>query len=175
MRPAPRALYLDGGAEPVFAILHEPTGAAARDTAALICPPYGWEEVCSYRSRRWWAEQLAADGYATLRLSFPSTGDSGGSPRDPARLDAWTSAVAAAASRLRGAAGANRLVAIGLGLGGMVAYRAAASGAEIDELALWATPARGKVAGPRAARILRAGGIALLRGTGPPAVPAGTG
>ncbi len=142
--PAQRSLYLDGATEPVFAVLHEPAAVNARDTAVLLCPPFGWEEVSSYRSRRWWAEQLAADGYATLRISYPGTGDSGGSPRDPDRLDAWTSAVTQAEKWLRSATGAERVAAIGIGLGGMLAYRAAATGAELDDLVLWATPARGK-------------------------------
>lgn len=142
--PARQALYLDGAAGPVFAVLHEPDAATAQDTAVLLCPPFGWEEVCSYRSRRWWAAQLAADGYASLRLSFPGTGDSGGSPHDPGRLEAWTNAVAGAGGWLRSAVGADRLAVIGIALGGLVAYRAAARGAEFDDLVLWATPARGK-------------------------------
>ncbi|HEY5317718.1 MAG TPA: alpha/beta fold hydrolase [Solirubrobacteraceae bacterium] len=135
--------YLQGSDAPVCAIFHRPE-RAARATAVVLCPPFGWDEVCSYRSRRHWAQRLADAGYPSLRISYPGTGDSGGSPRDAGRLEAWTSAVSSAGAWIREATGANRVVAIGLGLGGLVAYRAAALGAPIDDLVIWAAPARGR-------------------------------
>ena len=49
-----------------------------------------------------WAGARPQDGYPTLRFDLPGSGDSGGSPREPERLDAWTSApVDSAASSLR--------------------------------------------------------------------------
>ena len=47
-------LYLDVDGTPAFCVLHRPEGAA-RDTAVVFCPPFGWEEVCSYRVLREWA------------------------------------------------------------------------------------------------------------------------
>jgi pimeloyl-ACP methyl ester carboxylesterase len=142
--PAPQTVYLEGVIDPVFAVFHAVTREGGRDTAVILCPPFGWDEVCSYRSRREWALRLAEAGYPSIRPSFPATGDSGGAPRDSDRLDAWTAAVTASARWVRAATGAQRLVAIGLGLGGLIAYRAAAGGAPIDDLVLWATPARGR-------------------------------
>lgn len=164
--PAPRAFYLvtsrpanqveAGSAElcerpapgerqgrAAFAVLHAPE-AAPRPTAILMCPPFGWEDMCSYRVRRLWAERLACDGYTTLRIDLPGSGDSAGAPGDPGQLDAWTEAVAGAARWLRDARGARQVAAIGIGLGGLVATRAALRGAPIDALALWAVPARGR-------------------------------
>ncbi len=82
-----RALYLQGAGDPLFAFLH--TGAAPqRETAVLLCPPFGWEDMCSYRIRREWAERLALD-----RLHGPSNR----SPRRAATAlasrptrDSWT-------------------------------------------------------------------------------------
>ncbi len=141
---SPQAIYLEGAAEPIFAVLHRPTSSSARDTAVVLCPPFGWDEICSYRSRREWAERLAASGYPTVRVSLPGTGDSGGSPRDPHQVDAWTGAITSTARWLSETLGVERVAAIGIGLGGLLAYRAAAQGAEIDDLVLWATPARGR-------------------------------
>jgi alpha-beta hydrolase superfamily lysophospholipase len=141
--PAPEPLFLPASPDPVFATLHRCVGPAA-GAAVTFCPPFGWEEVCSYRSLRFWSERLAATGHPALRVSLPSTGDSGGDPGDGDRLDAWVTAVGAAAGRLRDATGARRVVAVGLGLGGMVACLAAADGAPIDDLVLWSTPARGR-------------------------------
>ncbi len=110
----------------------------------LLCPPFGWEDMCSYRSRRDWAEHLARAGYPALRLDLPGSGDSAGGPSDPDRLEAWTRAAAGAARWLRQVSDAREVVAIGIGLGGMVACRAALQGAPIEELVLWQVPARGR-------------------------------
>ncbi len=143
--PAARPLYVDAGEERIFALFHA-TAAPGGGTAVLLCPPFGWEDICSYRSRREWAERLAGVGHATLRFDLPSSGDSGGDPDDPDRLDAWTLAVSAAARWLRQASGAPRVAAVGIGLTGMAVARAALEGAAIDELVLWGVPARGRTA-----------------------------
>lgn len=143
--PSATPIYLQDGGDPIFGFLHPPAGDS-RDTATavLICPPFGWDEICSYRSRRDWAENLAAAGYAALRIDLPSTGDSGGSTSDPARLRAWSVAVADAAGQLRSLTGCTRVAAIGIGLGGLLVCRAVADGASIDEAVLWAVPSRGR-------------------------------
>jgi pimeloyl-ACP methyl ester carboxylesterase len=132
--------------DPVHAILHLPPGDCTRnETAVLMCPPFGWEEMCSHRSLRAWALMLASLGYATARLDLPSTGNSGGVPSDPDRLGAWTGAVTGAATWLRERTGAARVAVIGIGLGGMLAVRALSEGAQIDDLVLWAVPAKGRL------------------------------
>lgn len=146
MSPSPptRPLYIDADPDPVFGVWHPAPTASARGTAVLICPPFGWEEICSYRSRRDWAAQLARSGHPALRIDLPGTGDSGGSPSDPARLEAWTAAVGATAGWLRAASGCERVAAIGIGLGGVAVWSALVDGASIDDLVLWAVPARGR-------------------------------
>jgi alpha-beta hydrolase superfamily lysophospholipase len=132
--------------DPVHAILHLPPDEESRkDTAVLMCPPFGWEEMCSHRGLRAWALTLASLGYPTARLDLPSTGNSAGVPSDPGRLDAWTGAIAGAAAWLRERTGATRVAAIGIGLGGMLAVRAVSEGAAIDDLVLWAVPAKGRL------------------------------
>ena len=132
------------GVEPVFGQMHMPAEREQHETAVLLSPPFGWDEICSYRSRRAWAQQLAAAGHPTLRIDLPSAGDSGGSPNDSGRLDAWTSAVASAAGWLGASTGRTRVAAIGIGLGGMLICRAAANGAPIAEAVLWAVPSKGR-------------------------------
>ncbi len=136
-----RPVYLDTAPDPVFGYFH-PSGGAS--TAVLIVPPFGWDEAASYRVRYRWAEQLAQAGHPALRIDLPATGDSGGMPRDPGRLDAWVAAVTDAAGWLRAESGAARVAAIGMGLGGLVAQLATGRGAPIDDLVLWGVPARGK-------------------------------
>jgi alpha-beta hydrolase superfamily lysophospholipase len=139
----PRALYLQAGTSPVFAIFH-PGAGPLRQSAVLLCPPFGWEDMCSYRSRRDWAEHLALEGHATLRLDLPGSGDSASDPTDPQQLNTWTQAVTGAAQWLLETTGATRIVNIGIGLGGLVACRAALSDAPIDELVLWHVPGQGR-------------------------------
>jgi alpha-beta hydrolase superfamily lysophospholipase len=139
-----RPIYLNEGATPVFGFLHAPAANRARPTGVLICPPFGWEETCSYRSRRDWALDLARAGFPTLRIDLPGSGDSGGSPHDRRQLSSWTAATASAAALLRESSDIDRVAAIAIGLGGMILCKALAEHAPIDEAVLWAVPARGR-------------------------------
>ncbi len=140
----PRPMYLQPpGVPPVFAVLHRGVHPQGH-TAVLLCPPFGWEDMCCYRIRREWAEHLARAGHTTLRIDLPGSGDSAGAPTDPGQLETWTRAVDGAARWLRQAAHARQVAAIGISLGGLVACRAALQGAPIDELVLWSVPARGR-------------------------------
>ena len=118
----------------------------------LICPPFGIEDQLSYRPRHLWAEHLADQGHASLRIDFPGTGNSGGGPRDAQLVDAWVQSVGTAVDWLRAEGGCDRVAVIGVGLGGFVAAEAVRRGLAIDGLALWAAPARGR----RLVRELRA-------------------
>ena len=142
---AGRVCYLPLDREPVFATLHLPDAGESRGIGVLICPPFGWDELGSHRSLRALGATLAGAGYPALRFDFPGSGDSGGSPRDPQRLDAWTAAVGLAATSLRERSGCERIVVFGIGLGGMVAFRAAAAGAAVDDLVLWSVPKNGRL------------------------------
>jgi pimeloyl-ACP methyl ester carboxylesterase len=137
-------IYLGDGPDPVFGMFHCAPDGSSGAVAVLICPPFGWDEICSYRSRREWARELAEAGFPALRIDLPGTGDSGGSPRDPARLAAWSGAIASAARELQERTGCTRLAAIGIGLGGLLICKAIAAEAPIDDVVLWGVPARGR-------------------------------
>jgi pimeloyl-ACP methyl ester carboxylesterase len=153
-----RAVYLETERDPVFAIAHLPASVGDGATGVVLCPPLGWEDTSTYRTRRVWANALARAGQPAVRIDLPGTGDSAGSPHDPERLEAWVEAVAAAARWLREETGCRRVAGLGIGFGGMIAWMAAARGAPIDDLMLWATPTQGL----RLLREIRA--AALLRG-----------
>jgi pimeloyl-ACP methyl ester carboxylesterase len=139
-----RAVYLGEGPDWSFGLTDAPVDASRSGTGVLICGPWGWEEVASYRGRREWAHQLAASGHTVLRLDLPGVGDGGGRPRDPRLVGSWAEAIAAAAGWLRTSAGCGRVVVIGLGLGGLLAGKALDEGARFDELVFWSTPAKGR-------------------------------
>jgi hypothetical protein len=141
--PAARALVLDVEPDPVFGTFHD-AGEPRHSTAVLILPPWGWDEITSYRARRAWARDLAGEGWPTLRIDLPGAGDSAGAPGDPERVLAWRRAIGGAAAWLAARSGITRVAAIGLGLGGLAAGAAIADGAPIDELVLWGAPDKGQ-------------------------------
>jgi alpha-beta hydrolase superfamily lysophospholipase len=139
-----RAGLIETAVGPVHAIVHLDADATAGDTVVLLLPPFGWDDVCSYRPRRDWADALAGAGHLAARITYPSAGDSGGTVDDPDRLDAWADAVTAAAARLRADSGRPRLAVIGIELGGLIACHAIARELAVDDLVLWGAPARGR-------------------------------
>lgn len=153
----PDYLPVHGGA---LALWHAPRGQAS-GLGVVLVPPFGWEEVASYRERALWADALAADGHAAVRLDLPATGDSAGDPGDDDLLGAWRAAIAAAVDGLRDA-GCRRVAIVGLGTGGLVAAAALAAGARAEDVVLWNVPESGR----RAVRSLRA--FARLQDAGEP-------
>lgn len=139
-----RPLYLGTGRNQAAALYSPPSGGEPDRAAVVICAPWGWDEVASYRSRRRWAERLAAAGHPTLRFDLPAWGDSSGAVTDANLLDAWVEAVGVAAAWLRSEASGPRVALLGLGLGGLLAREAIARGAAAEELILWGTPRTGK-------------------------------
>ncbi|HEY2258793.1 MAG TPA: hypothetical protein VGH45_03735 [Solirubrobacteraceae bacterium] len=141
---SPRAICLERDGDDLLLLTHLPEQSAPQDTAVLLLGPFGWQGDCAYRGLRTWADELAQAGYPAARLTLPSTGDSAGTAHDPGRLAAWTAAVSDGAGWLRRTTNARHVAAIGIGLGGLIAYRALATGAPIDDLVLWAAPSRGR-------------------------------
>lgn len=147
--PASSSFYL-GAETPAFARPHVPSGEPRG--AVLLVPPFGWDEVCAYRSLRALAEQLRETGRLVLRIDLPGTGDAAGGPLDSDRVGAWRRALADAVDWLAAEAPGRRIAAVGLGLPGTVLGRAVLDGLGVDDLALWAVEARGR----RAVRTLSA-------------------
>ncbi|HEX4731677.1 MAG TPA: alpha/beta fold hydrolase [Solirubrobacterales bacterium] len=141
---ASRPFHLSTGDTAIFAV-HDPPAAGTEGRApVLICPPWGWDDVASYRTRRGWAQRLAAAGHHTLRFDLPATGNSDGRPSDPGVLEAWVTAIIVAAGWLAVAAGTASVTALGLGLGGLLGLEAVGDGAPIAAMALWGVPGGGR-------------------------------
>jgi alpha-beta hydrolase superfamily lysophospholipase len=142
--PAPRPLYLKGARHTVFGVFHAPEAGDRSRAAVLIVPPWGWDDVASYRARRDWARRLAAAGHPTLRFALPGTGNSSGGPWDPGLVESWVASVKDAAVWLQDEVPDVSVAALGLGLGGLLVLESLAAGAPLDAVALWGTPASGR-------------------------------
>jgi hypothetical protein len=107
-RDARRACYLATKPDPILAVPH--LQASNRSgTTAVLCPPFGWDDIDTYRIRRVWADALAGAGRPALRTDLPVTNDSAGSAQDPCRLAASTSAATDPPRWLRAEAGCRRI------------------------------------------------------------------
>jgi alpha-beta hydrolase superfamily lysophospholipase len=125
-----------------------------RGTGVLVVPPFGWEDISSYRPLRFLARTIAQNGFPVLRFDLPGTGDSSGSALDPGLFDAWVQSVGDAARELRNLSGAVEITLVGVRLGAMLALLAAARGADLRgadmrgadmrDLVLWAPSATGR-------------------------------
>lgn len=119
------ALYFGNAERPLFGWWHA-AGAAPLDTAVLLCPPYGREEVSAHRTLRHLAAALASAGLPVLRFDYAGTGDSAGDDGMPDLVDAWLQSVDAAVDELRRLSGAPRVAVVGLRLGALLGACAAA-------------------------------------------------
>src|SRR5438874_5834071 len=87
------------------------------DTGVLIVPPFGWEDVCSYRPLRFLARMLAQSGFPVLRFDLPGTGDSSGDALGRELFEAWIQSIDDAAAELRAATGVTNVAVVGMRLG----------------------------------------------------------
>jgi pimeloyl-ACP methyl ester carboxylesterase len=110
----------------------------------LIVPPFGWEDVCTYRPLRAVAKLMAEAGIPVMRYDLAGTGDSGGAMHDEGVVERWIRSIGAAADQLRAATGVRDVAVLGVRLGAMLALAAAARGAAIQDLILWGGQVNGR-------------------------------
>jgi pimeloyl-ACP methyl ester carboxylesterase len=139
-----RAFYLRPEDEPILVLHHPAANPRQGTTGIVVCSPWGWDEVASYRSRREWAHGLAAAGHPVARFDLPGVGDSAGGPATPGLLDRWVDSIGLVATWLRGEGGAAQIALLGIGLGGLLAEEALARGLAVEELVCWGAPATGR-------------------------------
>ncbi len=136
-------VWLNLGGQSVYAVLHQPE-PPHRNVAVIMMPTFGWDEACAYRSRREWAISLAHAGFPVVRFDLPGSEDSVGSPLDASRFESWLRICRDLGNWLRQASSAERILGIGVGLGGLLLVESIRTGAEIDDLVLWAVPGHGR-------------------------------
>ncbi|AFT85947.1 alpha/beta fold hydrolase [Paraburkholderia phenoliruptrix] len=117
---------------------------AAGPHGVVLCYPFGYDALCTYRGMRRLAERLAARGIAVLRFDYPGTGDSAGDASEPGRWRAWIDSITKAVALLRQSTGVERVSLCGLRLGGTLAALAAQQLGDVDGLVLLSPVLSGK-------------------------------
>jgi pimeloyl-ACP methyl ester carboxylesterase len=131
-----RPIVFDGK----FGWLHSAPGPHG----VVMCSPFGYDALGTYRGMRRLAERLAARGMPVLRFDYPATGDSAGDPTDMGLWRAWIDSIKQAVAQLRAATGVERVSLCGLRLGGMLAALAAQELGDVDGLVLLSPVLSGK-------------------------------
>ena len=135
--------FLADAAPAFFAWTHHAPEAPPRGLVAVICGPIGSEYTRCHRSLRHLADRFARAGIPAVRFDYHGTGNSPGTDLDPGRVPAWLANIRDAAAYARRWSGCDRVVLVGVRLGGtLVALASEAVGAE--GLVLWNAPAKGK-------------------------------
>ncbi|MDE2318291.1 MAG: hypothetical protein KGK02_01170 [Rhodospirillales bacterium] len=106
--------------ENCFGWFHPPPSDRSGGTAVLLCPGASQDFSNGYRPFRLLAEHLAEAGYPTLRFDYPGTGDSA-DPESNNLWEVWQQSISRAATWLRGQTRADKLLLIGLRIGGTLA------------------------------------------------------
>lgn len=120
----------------VFCWFH-PVAEVQRGPPILLCDPLGSDRMNLHLAYRYLAIDLSAQGYPVLRLDYPGTCDSEGSPRDPERVPALIQALHAGADFLASRTGSSQLVVFGARFGGTLAVHFASQRPTVSHLVLW--------------------------------------
>jgi esterase/lipase len=97
----------------------------------------------SYHTIRQLAEQLAAAGRHVLRFDWSGHGDSQGSPRE-ATVKTWLANIEVALKELQNISGEKVIAIAGLRFGATLAWRAAMTKSNIEDIVLWDATYSGK-------------------------------
>ena len=131
-----QSLYLRDGNTSLFGWYHTSKLAQPQDCAVVLCNPLGYEYIHSHRSLRHLADELATNGFPTLRFDYHGTGDSPGDDLDPDRLDCWVQNIKTALLEAKALSGCSQVCLAGLRMGATLAALVA-SEVEVPYLVLW--------------------------------------
>jgi alpha-beta hydrolase superfamily lysophospholipase len=140
---AVRPVWFGSARAELLGMYHAPAAGGGK-LGIVLCNPFGYEAMCTCRSYRHLADQLALRGFPVLRFDYDGTGDSSGNDRDPRRWLAWQESTTAAIEELRQLSGCAQVGLVGLRLGANLALLAAQTRRDVVALALWAPFFSGK-------------------------------
>lgn len=128
-------LYFGPSARALYGVYDPAAGGLSR-RGVVVCSPMGAEYYQAHSVCRSLARRLAESGIHVLRFDYLGTGDSAREMED-VRADDWLDDVELATQELRDMASLPTVGVIGIRGGGTLALAAAASGSDLDRIALW--------------------------------------
>lgn len=138
------ALYFDSGDHQLFGWLHRPPAGEVRGVGVVICNPFGYEEICSHRSVRTFAEAVAEQGIPALRFDYLGTGDSADIEPTADQVQVWSQDILAAVVELQRRTGVEGVCLLGFRLGALLAALAASQCNAVNGLILIAPVVSGR-------------------------------
>ncbi|MDB4973023.1 MAG: hypothetical protein JWN48_1364 [Myxococcaceae bacterium] len=121
----------------LFGWYHAARSSLAQAGSVVLCPPLGYESVCSYACYLRLAERLAEAGLSVLRFEYFATGNSAGDFQAPNLVQTWLSDIGHAIDELKQQSGAATVTLMGQRAGALLACCAAAERDDIASLVLW--------------------------------------
>jgi pimeloyl-ACP methyl ester carboxylesterase/acyl carrier protein len=128
-------IYFGTPGEPLYGMYHPPT-VDKRDTAVVICPPWGQEFIRAHRACHQLAVRLSNAGFPVLRFDYYGTGDSGGNDGEHSISQSLRD-IEAAIGEARSRSGARQVALIGWRLGAALAALSASQRDDLASVVLW--------------------------------------
>lgn len=121
----------------LFGLYTPAQSSASGERAIVLCNPWGQEYLRAHRSMRQLSTMLTGEGYHAFRFDYYGTGDSFGESVE-GDLRGWEADIESAIEELRDTTGFERVVLLGLRLGGTLAANVAVKHPElVESLVLW--------------------------------------
>ncbi len=114
-------LFFGSARRPLAGWYHAARPHTRPQLGVVVCPPFGYEMMRTYRALRQLAQNLAANGVAVLRFDYDGTGDSAGADDDPDRVRAWLDSIGLAIEELKARSGVSDIVLCGVRFGALLA------------------------------------------------------
>jgi len=128
--------YFGDADRPLFGVYHPPVSQRWPVSAVLCCPPVGQEYMRVHRDLVRLARRLSSTGHHVLRFDYYGTGDSSGETGE-GHAGQWRRDVRVAADELKDLSGAERVSAVGMRFGAILALDAMRDEDGVADLVLW--------------------------------------
>ena len=135
--------YIGIGADRLYTVIEPPAGDFVAAFAVLMCYPFGEEYIRSHRAFNHLAKLLARKGVISMRFDYAGTGDSSGCANAFSLKEARHQ-LRCMAEELGKLAGVSDVRAVGLRLGGALAYESLGDIDAVKQIACWDPVIAGK-------------------------------